>query len=323
MLKIRSCEDFEECTRLWTKAWPQHCIFDLWEVRASFALCFGHKPHFIVAEEFGEIKGLLALSWIEQSKTYMHFPGETWQGKTWLEQNRIVAESRQIFDAMLETVPGPLHLRYLTPDSMPDGSFPLAVDEVGYLFFPNSYDYCFDKYMLEFSNKSRKNLAKEIGHLQSGGVAYRYNHCADIDWMFQKNLESFGDSSYFSDPRFLDSYEKLVAWLSDNNLLRVTTVLLRGEIAAVDIGTIWNKGYTVLAGGTNSAFQGVAKIINLHHLQWACQQRMHVVDFLCGDFGWKKRFHLSSRPLYEIYRKSGSTFSSNSTCRMAKVTNEY
>ncbi|BHH82238.1 GNAT family N-acetyltransferase [Desulforhopalus sp. 52FAK] len=322
MLKIRSCEDFDECANLWAKVWPQHCIFDLWEVRTSFASCFGNKPYFIVAEEFGEIKGLLPLSWIEETETYGIFPGETWQGKTWLEQNKIVAESRQVFDAMLESIPGPVHLRYLTSDSIPDGSFPVAVDEVGFLFFPSSYGYSFDRYMAEFSGKSRKNLGREIAHLQSGGVAYRYDQCADVDWMFQKNLELFGDSSYFSDPRFLASYEKLIAMLFDNNLLRVTTVLLKGEIAAVDIGTIWKSEYTILAGGTNSEFQGVAKMINFHHLEWACRQRMHVVDFLCGDFGWKKRFHLSSRPLYEIYRQSAPVYSNNTLCRMAQVTHE-
>lgn len=323
MLKISSCEDFDECARIWTKTWPKLCIFDLWEVRASFAACFDNKPYFVVAEEFGEVKGMLALSWIEESGSYGHFPGEIWQGKTWLEQNKMPAASRQVLDAMLESIPGPLHLRYLTPDCMPEGSFPLAVDEVGYLFFPGGYDYSFDKYMLEFSGKSRKNLGREIARLQSGGVAYRYDHCADIDWMFQRNLESFGELSYFNDPRFLASYEKLVAWLFDNNLLRTTTVLLGGEIAAVDIGTIWNRGYTILAGGTNAEFQGVAKMINMHHLEWACRKRMQVVDFLCGDFGWKRRFHLSSRPLYEIYRKSGSILSSEAECRMAQVTHEH
>ena len=322
MLKISLCEDLNECARIWAKAWPQLCIFDLWEVRASFASCFDSKPYFIVAEEFGQIQGVLALSWIEESQCYGHFPGETWQAKTWLEQNKIPARSKQVLDAMFESIPGPLHLRYLTPDCIPEGSFPLAVDEVGYLFFPGNYDYSFDRYMLEFSGKSRKNLGREIANLQSGGVTYRHDHCADIEWMFRRNLESFGEASYFSDPRFLASYEKLVAWLFDNNLLRVTTVFLGGEIAAVDIGTVWNRGYTVLAGGTSPEYPGVAKIINLHHLEWACQQRLQVVDFLCGDFGWKKRFHLSSRPLYEIYQKSAPSLSVDAECRMALLNHE-
>lgn len=306
MPQIRSCEDFEECADLWARAWPQRCIFDLWQLRACFASCFATKPYFLVAEENGRIEGLLALSWIEESGSYGHFPGETWQAKTWLEQNKIPARSSQVLKALLESVPGPLHLRYLTAECLPAGSFPLALDEVGYLFMPASYEFSFENYMQEFSGKSRKKLAKELAVLQSAGVTYRHNDLADVDRMFRLNLEGFGELSYFSDPRFLAAYEKLVSWLAQHNLLRITTVLLGGKVAAVDIGTVWNRGYTVLAGGTNREFPGVAKLINLHHLEWACQERFEVVDFLCGDFGWKQRFHLSSRPLYEICRHSAA-----------------
>ncbi|MGA7279585.1 MAG: GNAT family N-acetyltransferase [Desulfocapsaceae bacterium] len=307
MLSIRISQDAEECARIWAKAWPQRCIFDLWEVRTCFASCFGNTPYFIVAEESDEISGLLALSWIEESNNFGQFPGETWRAKTWLEQNKVPAQSRHAVQAVLESVPGDLHVRYLTPEFLPEDSFPLAVDEVGFLFFPGRYGYCFNNYMLEFSGKSRKKLSREISTLQSGGISYRYDHCADIQWMFRRNLESFGELSYFSDPRFLSSYEKLVAYLFDNNFLRVTTVLLGGVVAAVDIGTVWNNVYTVLAGATNPCFPGVAKIINLHHLEWACRQRLDMVDFLCGDFGWKQRFHLTQRPLYGIYRRTAST----------------
>jgi CelD/BcsL family acetyltransferase involved in cellulose biosynthesis len=85
-------------------------------------------------------------------------------------------------------------------------------------------------------------------------------------------------------------------------MLRITTVLIGGRLAAVDMGAIWNGTYTVLAGGTDADFPGVAKLINLHHLEWACQQRMTMVDFLCGDFNWKERFHLTPRQLYQIIK---------------------
>ena len=306
MITIRVSEDIEECRRIWSKMWPQHCIFDLWDVRLCFSSCFGTAPYFIVAEDAGRITGMLALSWIPESSCYGHFPGETWRAKTWLEQNKIPVQSDQSLQALLESVPGDLHLRYLAPEFVPKNRFPLAVDEVGFLFFPGRYGYSLNNYMLEFSSKSRKKLGREISHLQSSGVSFRHDHLADVAWLFRRNLESFGEHSYFSDPRFLASYEKLVGYLSDNGLLRVTTVLLGGAVAAVDIGTVLNNAYTVLAGATSPDFCGVAKIINLHHLEWACRQRLGVVDFLCGDFGWKNRFHLTPRPLYEIHRRAAS-----------------
>ena len=114
------------------------------------------------------------------------------------------------------------------------------------------------------------------------------------------NLESYGEMSYFYDPSFLDSFEKLVVWLHQKKMLRTTTLLLGGTVAAVDIGAVWNNTYTVLAGATSPEFQGVAKMMNFHHLEWSCLQRLDMVDFLCGDFGWKQRFHLAARPLYEL-----------------------
>jgi CelD/BcsL family acetyltransferase involved in cellulose biosynthesis len=68
----------------------------------------------------------------------------------------------------------------------------------------------------------------------------------------------------------------------------------------VDMGAVWNSTYTVLAGGTHPDFPGVAKLINLHHMEWACHQELGEVDFLCGEFNWKQRFHLMPRPLYKI-----------------------
>jgi len=71
-------------------------------------------------------------------------------------------------------------------------------------------------------------------------------------------------------------------------------------LAAVDVGALWKNTYTVLAGGTDPDFPGIAKLINFHHIEWACRQHLAVVDFLCGDFNWKSRFRLSPRPLYKI-----------------------
>jgi CelD/BcsL family acetyltransferase involved in cellulose biosynthesis len=79
-------------------------------------------------------------------------------------------------------------------------------------------------------------------------------------------------------------------------------VLVGGKVAAVDIGAVWGSTYTVLAGGTQPDFPGIAKLINLHHIEWACNQNFMEVDFLCGDFNWKNRFHLTPRPLYEIMK---------------------
>ncbi len=305
MPEIKIYEDPLECQQVWEKAWPHYCLFDLWQVRDCFATSYKRTPYFLVAEEKGIIEGLLALTWIDEEGYFAHYPGETWNGKTWLEQNRIPARSPEVFFDLLESVPGATHLRYLTRESIPAGKGPVAVDEVGYIFNPSANGFSFQAYMQQFSGKSRKKLSRELSAMENLGVAYRYNNVEDIQWLFRTNLESFQETSYFYDPRFLNSFEKLVVLLNRCGMLRITTLLLGNTIAAVDVGAVWKKTYTVLAGATSSDFPGVTKMINFHHLEWSCQERIELVDFLCGDFGWKQRFHLTPRPLYEMHIPGG------------------
>ena len=280
--------------------WPEECIFDLWALRDCFQRAFNRPVKFIVAEENGKIQGALALSWIEEEGLFSQFPGETWKGKTWLEQNKIPAENSLVFSEMLSALPGRTYLRYLTPESIAWDNQSVELDETGYLFYPGQYNFSFQDFRQQFSAKSRKNYAKESSVLEAHGVSLRHNNLSDVDHLFKMNIEAFKEGSYFSDPRFLTAFENLTAWLHDNGLLRTTAVIIGGEIAAIDIGSVWRKHYTVLAGGTNPNFAGVAKMINFHHLEWSCAQRLEAVDFLCGDFGWKERFHLTPRPLYQI-----------------------
>jgi len=297
MLEIRLIEDLEAARRLWLCQWPRFGLFDLWPVRACFQGPFGRRPLFLAAERSGETVGLLALSWIEEEGCFGHFPGETWHGETWLEQNRIVARDAEVRQELLDHVPGPVRLRYLSPEAVQTGA---EVDEVGYLFFPRRYNCSFDTYLQEFSGKSRKKLGRELDAVKTPGLAYRYDRLADVEHVFSLNLSAFEERSYFHDDRFLSSVEALVAWLEGQGMLRVTTVLLGGKVAAVDIGAVWGSSYTLLAGGVSPDFPGVAKLINFHHLEWACARGLEVVDFLCGDFGWKARFHLTPRPLYQL-----------------------
>ena len=83
----------------------------------------------------------------------------------------------------------------------------------------------------------------------------------------------------------------------------MVTVIVNGEPAAVDMGSLYNGMLTMLAGGTNEKYPGIAKLINMHHITYSCEQKLDSVDFLCGDFNWKTLFHLAPAPLYAIEGK--------------------
>ncbi|GAB6097637.1 hypothetical protein JCM14469_38910 [Desulfatiferula olefinivorans] len=305
MEEVRIVRDLDACERLWKVHYPQECVFDLWDVRQCFARAYGRDPFFIVLEEKGELAGFLPLSRIDENGSYAFFPGETWQGKTWMEQNKIIARDEACLKRLFDAVPGRANVRYLCAESealdverimKPR----LVPDEVGYLFFPAVHDYLYANYLAAFPGKSRKKILAEVETLKARGVTIRHNDLSDIDWVFRLNLDNFGECSYFHDPRFMGAFDNLVNFLDEQSMLRVVTVMIEGRVAAVDIGAVYNGTCTLLAGGTHRDFPGVAKLINLHHMEWACTEKMTSLDFLCGDFGWKERFRLSPRPLYQV-----------------------
>ncbi|MEW5925116.1 MAG: GNAT family N-acetyltransferase [Candidatus Zixiibacteriota bacterium] len=299
MRNIRIVSDLDECRSIWKQVMPSDFITDLWEVRECFQKNFQRPPYFIVSERNGRITGLLPLSRVDETGNYAYFPGETWAGKTWLEQNRVlVGNDRELRD-MLEAIPGEYHLRYLLPTGMTSQST-VIVDEIGYLFRPSAYNYDIESYFGEFSHKTVKRIKKDIAAFFEKDVHFRYDDLRDFDEMVRLNIDRFGEDSYYFDPRFRESFRDLVYFLNEKGWLRMTSIIIDGETAAVDMGALYHGNYTLMAGGTNAAFPGVAKLINTHHMQRACSERMDTVDFLCGNFSWKTMFHLTPRPLYML-----------------------
>ncbi|HCY85569.1 MAG TPA: cellulose biosynthesis protein CelD [Desulfobacteraceae bacterium] len=309
-MSIRVLTTPDECRLAWEDIWPAKELFDLWDARECFHHSFSRPLHFVVAEQGNLVIGFLPLCWNAETGQYVAFPGETWQGKTWIEQNRIIAASPAVMDEMLAAVPGRVHLRYLTQGAAAASGRQLTEDEIGYIFYPGLYGYSYQAYWEGFSGKTRKKLSADLKRLESLGLTFRHDRYEDMEALYALNLEAFGEFSYFSDIRFRNGFESLGKFLQDTGMLKVTTVMASGRIAAVDMGAVYNNTYTLLAGGTHPEFPGIAKVINLHHLARACEKRYDAVDFLCGDFNWKARFRLTERPLHQLTHTAISPFAS-------------
>jgi CelD/BcsL family acetyltransferase involved in cellulose biosynthesis len=193
----------------------------------------------------------------------------------------------------------------------------VSIDETGYILRPPKFGFEFERYWGLFSGKSRKKINREIHGL--GTLEYMYEGWTpgDIEWMIDMNKANFGDNSYFDDPRFLEGFEKMLSVLSEMKRLHVSSVSVGGRLAAVDVGAVFNGRYTVLAGAADPEFPGIAKAINLSHIRWGCSNRFEQIDFLCGDFGWKERFHLEPRPLFTSTRNVFDSLKPVSTERKA------
>jgi hypothetical protein len=296
MLRIELVDDLRTCRELWERAFPPVLATDAWDLRACFHEHFRRPACFIVARDNGTLCGLLPLSWIEEVGGYGYFPGETWKGRTWLEQNRIFARDGEVLHALLARIPGKHELRYLLPDGVADMNGG-TVDEIGYLFHPRPYDHDMENYYRQFAHRNVKRLRREVAALAEQ-LTFRHDDLADFEALVALNLGRFGEASYFADNRFLESFRTLLGFLGARGWLRLTAILDRDQVAAVDLGCTHDCVYTLFGGGTHADYPGIAKLINLHHMEYACRERIEQVDFLCGDFSWKTLFHLTPRPLY-------------------------
>lgn len=308
MLTCKIHTDTAVCRRLWETCVPRKVVFDLWDVREAFHRTFDRQLCFITAENDDSIKGFLPLCMIPETGTLGFFPGESWHGKTWLEQNRLFADSTQTLNAMIacaaEHTGLRYHIRYLVPDTELGTE---TEDETGYLFTPSRYGFSMDGYYASFCGKTAKKMKKESSVYEKS-IKVVYDRPEDFDLLIKMNTDRFGDESYFSDARFADGFRNLAGYLRTNNMLRITSVLVDGEYAAIDAGSIFNNVYTLLAGGTDVKFPGIAKFINTLHLEYSCRMKFDHADFLCGNFSWKSMFHLEPRPLYKISNTDESVF---------------
>lgn len=101
MLEIRGETDIDVCRRLWERFIPPVQLTDLWSVRECFHRNFKRELFFVTAKRDGDPVGFLPLSFIPERSYYGYFPGEVWNGKTWLEQNRVIVPNRNVLVQIL------------------------------------------------------------------------------------------------------------------------------------------------------------------------------------------------------------------------------
>ena len=291
--------DLEDCKRLWDVLVRPVNVSDLWEFRMCFHPHFRRSPCFMVLEDGEGIAGMLPLCRIDEIDGFGSFPGETWRHKTWLERNPVYVRSPEVLPELLMSCPEGTRLRYLDlPGSaLCDG---IEVDEIGYVLYPSRLDFDLDRYHMRFSTKRLKSIRKSIEAFTGQDCSWHINRLEDFDRMVELNVEFFSEGSYLYDHRFRESFRNVTGFLHRRGMLRMVSLEIRGETVAVDVGALFRGGYTIFLGATHQGFPGVAKVMNMHHLRFAFHHGISKVDFLCGDFHWKKLWHLDPEPLYEF-----------------------
>jgi len=299
MAKTRFVTDLESCRALWKALIKPKNVFDLWSFRSCFQKHFRSRPSFLVLEDNRGIVGMVPICYAEEQDMFLFFPGEVWKGKTWIERTAIHLRDDHRLSNLFNACPERTYLRYI---DLPNGHVPetLSVDEIGYVLYPERLHFEMSHYRERFSGKKIKSLMKTIESLVCQNSTFHMNRLEDFDLLVNMSLNRFGPDSYLWDERFRDGFREVMLFLYRRGLLRMVSLEIRGKTVAIDLGALWNNVYTVFLGGTDPETPGVAKVMNMHHIEFAFQQGLSKIDFLCGDFHWKKLWHLDEEPLYKF-----------------------
>ena len=320
-LRRYAITDLGECEQLWRALIPVRNIADLWDFRACFNRHFKNKPYFVILEDKRGIAAMLPLSYVEELDCYVFFPGETWHEKTWLERTPIFLREQRFFSDLILACPEKTHLRYMD-NPIIDDSQDIRIDEIGYVLYPALMEYEFDQYRQRFSGKKFKEIKRVIQSFTAEGSVFHLNRISDYDHIVEMSLCCFGGDSYLRDRRFRESFRDVLNLLQANKQLRMISLEVDGKTAAIDMGALFNGTYTVFLGGTHQDFRGIAKAINMNHIQFAFENRIPKIDFLCGDFHWKKIWHLDPEPLF-AYLSPALTVESDLPIERVEIVPDY
>jgi len=303
MPKRHFIDDLKACEELWNTLIPVYAVSDMWEFRMCFHRHFGHEPCFMVLEDSEGISGMLPLSYMNCEEMIGFFPGEIWKERTWLERTPFHVRDRGMLDDLLYPCPDGTYLRYMEVPPEPYSQL-LELDEIGYVLYPSRLDFKLETYSRRFSNKKFKSIMKVIDSIRRPGSKFHINRLEDFETLVNMSIQNFGADSYLHDHRFRKSFRDVIHFLHNRGWLHMVSLEIMDKTVAVDIGALCNGIYTVYLGGTCPDLPGVAKVMNMYHIEHALRNRVLKVDFLCGDFHWKKLWHLDPEPLYKFVAPS-------------------
>ncbi|MBN2420283.1 MAG: GNAT family N-acetyltransferase [Deltaproteobacteria bacterium] len=299
MIERRVVTDPYRCEKLWKSLIPARSVSDLWEFRMCFHPFYKNRFCFHVLEEKGNIYGVLPLSHIEYLDMMAFFPGETWKDKTWIERTPVYAINHDILYRLISDCAERTYLRYMEYDAEYLHE-QMTADETGYVVYPEMLSFDKENYRSRFSNKKFKSIIRDVNNILDMGASFHVNRIEDFELLVEMSIERYGADSYLQDTRFRKSFREIIRFLNQKGYLRMVSLELEGRTMAVDVGALYNGVYTIFLGGVFSRVPGLAKAMNMHHIDYALKNRFYKVDFLCGDFNWKKLWHLDEEPLFKF-----------------------
>lgn len=304
-LKVQIVSDLHRAKELWDEFSPKKTLFDTWEFRLAFYNGYKYTPHFILLKTEAEHQALLPLWYEADEKRYVFF------GSVWQEENNFFVKDPIFSPLILSISPTPLYLNALSADSIGQTNdfVEFESDDPKFILDLTTISSVED-FLATMKKKRRYNLRRDWKLIDSKKPEILFDNFSDLDSLIDLSIKRFaqkGEDTDWEDPRRTEAFRQVVALgqKGESYKIRMITVKIGGEVAAVDLIAMYNDCYYPLKCGYDVAnFPGIGNYVNLFEIKDALSLGCKKMDFLEIDYGWKNKW-FDQQPLYR-YQKDYS-----------------
>lgn len=293
MIRFEVIEDLGQAEQLWKQFSPSLSLYELWDFRYIF---YKHKKgsiHFILSYEDDTPIGLFPLQ-RNAEENYLEF-----FGGSYMENNQIFTKPgfESLREAFYLQITEASHLEYIIGSDLATQALPV-MDEKYFLTCTEMHsleDY-FQKF---FSGETRGKMRRKMRHIEAEGIRIVKNEFENIEYLFQYNIDNFGERSTFHFSGRKESFRELLT-------LGLPVYLLSFYIKDVLVGVSFSllgkdNTYEYLnLGVSQDAPRDLKSYIHLKNIESAILDKASIFNAGCSDCGWKELFHLEKTPQYKF-----------------------
>jgi len=298
-LTFQLITDFNEAKEWWNKFAYGETIYSNWDFRNCFYTSWDRrKPsaeiRFYVGYFKDEPVGLMPLQYNQEEK-YLEF-----FGGSYMEDNQIYIKPGyekylpEFYDqikekAKLEYIIG--HDEFTKKLKFKDWKYVLPLTGM-----KSHLDYV-EKY---FHGETKKKLKKRLKKVpEENKIEVVFNNFADIELLFQYNIEKFKNDSSFVWPGRKEAFRELLKPPFHPYLM---TFLVNGQKQAVSLGILHNGVYESFNTGVSAdAVYNLSSYIHVKKIDHAIELGAKLFDAFTGDYGWKENWNFDKIPQYSFY----------------------
>ncbi|MBU1177983.1 GNAT family N-acetyltransferase [Patescibacteria group bacterium] len=295
-IKFKLVTDIDTAKICWDSLSPRLCPYDEWDFRYAFFAPSNFPLAFYAGYINNKLIGLLPLQYNNKNKFLEYFGGD------FMEYNHVLIDRNyqplaiKFYQHVLRQITEKIYLRdFMDGDPILENYQPY--DETYYLSLENYQDFE-DFLQKKFSSKSRSNIRKKIRQLDKHQIEIIKDEPKDLELLFELNVKRFGSESSFKEEKQQEAFRNLLQLPWEWSL---QSFIVDGVKEAVSFSLLYKNIYTYIMAGSNiEKVPNLGSYVVVKALEEAWQKKATLFDAGRNDSGWKNRWHLDKKTLYNI-----------------------